>query len=95
MLHSIFNVYYVGFLDQFQDHLYWKRINKDVSGCYFQAKRLVEFVHNELMRFFIHQFVSERPRRDDDGELSDATFVCPLSLEFMDFLQHLKKSDDK
>ena len=36
------------FLDQFQDLLGWKRINKDVLLCYYQASRLVEFVSEEL-----------------------------------------------
>ena len=95
MLASIYNLYYVGFLDQFQDHLYWKRINKDVSGCYYQAHRLVKFVHDELMRFFMHQFVSERSRTDEDVLLSQPQFICKVASEFMEFMNELKSSGDK
>ena len=66
ILHSIYSLYYVGFLDQFQSLLYWKRTNKDISGCYYQAQTLVKFVHKELMHFFIHQFVSERQQGPED-----------------------------
>ena len=51
MLTSIFNLYYVGFLDQFQEILGWNFINKVIRTCYFHASRLVEFVSDELMRF--------------------------------------------
>ena len=60
MLASIYNLYDHCFLEEFQGLLHWKNINKDVRSCYFQASRLVTFVHDELRRFFIHQFVSER-----------------------------------
>ena len=52
MLQSIYSLYYVGFLNQIQSLLGWKRINQDVRGCYYQASRLVIFVHDELMRLF-------------------------------------------
>ena len=74
-LTSIYNLYYVGFLDQFQDLLHWKKINKDVCSCYYLASRLVEFVSEELMRFFIHQFVSSRSIGGNDFALSDTEFM--------------------
>lgn len=40
---SIFNYCYVGFLDQFQELLDWKRISKDVSKDYFQSRGLITF----------------------------------------------------
>ena len=49
MAQSIFNVCYVGLLDQFQDLLGWKKVNDKVSSCYYQATRLVIFVFYELM----------------------------------------------
>ena len=45
---TIYNYCYTGFLEHFQELLGWKRINKDVSSCYYQAKRLIAFVHDEL-----------------------------------------------
>ena len=60
MVQAIFNVLYVGFLDQFQSMLGWNKINKDVSSCYFHATRLVTSVFFECVRFFSHKFVSSR-----------------------------------
>ena len=94
-LQSIYSIYYTGFLDQFQSLLYWKRINKDVAGCYYQAQNLVSFVHEELMRFFVHQFVSERQRTTADDALTDAQIVSKVNTEFMQFLVDLKSSNDK
>ena len=37
LLTSMYNLYYVRFLDQFQDILGWNRINKEVRTCYFHA----------------------------------------------------------
>ena len=49
MAQTVFNYCYTGFLDEFQSLLQWKRINKEVSSCYFQATRLITFVHDELI----------------------------------------------
>ena len=94
-LASMYNLYYVGFLDQFQDLLAWKKINKDVCSCYYLASRLVEFVSDELMRFFIHQFVSSRAIEATDFALSDSQFICKIAIEFKQFLKDQKESDDK
>ena len=94
-LTTIYNLYYVGFLDQFQDHLHRKRINKDVRSCYFQAQRLVTFVHDELTRFWVHQFVGTREHTVDAKDLSNEQFVCKVVTEFMTFLRDMKLSDDK
>ena len=94
-LTSIYNLYYVGFLDQFQDLLGWKKINKDVRSCYYGASRLVEFVSDELMRFFIHQFVSSRSIVGDDFALSDCQIICKMATEFSQFLKDQQDSDDK
>ena len=53
MAQSIYNYCYVGFLDQFQELLAWKRISKDVSKNNFQSTRLITFVHDEMIRFFL------------------------------------------
>ena len=57
MLTSIYSLYYAGFPDQFQALLGWKKVNKDVCPCYFQASCLVTFISDELMRFlFVNLF---------------------------------------
>jgi len=92
MLQSIYNIYYYGFLDQFQDLLRWQRVTKDVRSCYFQAARLVTFVSDELIRFFLHQFIAEREVTVVDKQCNDSSTV---TIEFMEFLEKLKGSDDK
>ena len=57
---SIFNVCYTGVWDEFQDLLGWKRINSKVGTWYYQAICLITFVHDELLHFLTHQFVSQR-----------------------------------
>ena len=47
-----------------------ERINKEVSSCYFQATRLITFVHDELIRFLGHQFVSEHTSLFENDDLS-------------------------
>ena len=95
MLTSIYKLYYVGFLDQFQDMLEWKRVNDDVSKCYYQAGRLVTFVSDELTRFFAHQYISSISNSDGDHDLSDAASVMKITRGFMSYLRELKSSDDK
>ena len=60
---AIFNYCYHGFLEEFQDMLGWKRINKDVSSCYYQATRLITFVFEEMIRFLVHQYAECRGKR--------------------------------
>ncbi len=45
MAQAIFNYCYVGFLDEFQELLGWKRINSEVKKCYYQSTCLITFVH--------------------------------------------------
>ena len=60
MLTSIYSIYYHGFLNQSEDLPGWKGLNKDARSCYFQSSRLVTFVHDELMRSSVHQFIANR-----------------------------------
>ena len=92
---SIYNLYYAGFLDQFQSLLSWTRINKDIRSCYYQSSRLVTFVSDELQRFFIHQFVSSRSITRNDFDLSDAQFICRVATEFKQFTKEQQSSDNK
>ena len=95
MAQTIFNYCYVGFLDQFQEMLHWKNINLKVSKCYFQATRLITFVFEELMRFFSHQFISERKCTNDEDKSSDADYIARVAIEFQSYLRELKNSKDK
>ena len=94
MAQSIYNIYFVGFLDQFMDLLGWNKIYFEVSKCYYQATRLITFVHDELHRFLTHQFIAERIASPDEKDLTDAKFIMKVSIELSEFFENLKESDD-
>ena len=73
----------------------WKRINSDVSQCYFQATRLIIFVHDELLRFFTHQFISQRSLAISEDTLDDGTYLTTAALGLAEYLEKLKRGADK
>ena len=93
MAQSIFNVCYVGFIDQFQELLGWKRVNKDVSSCYYQATRLI--ILDDLMQFFSHQFFAQHSISNADEAMSDEDYITSVAIGFEDYVRDLKKCDDK
>ena len=90
---SIYNLYYTGFLDQFQELLGWKQISKEPRSCYYQCTRLVTFVAEELTRFFMHSFINGRGQQDDSS--SNAKYLCNAATRFMEYLDALRDSEDK
>ena len=94
MAQSIYNIFYVGFLDQFQDLLHWQRINSDVSSCYFQATRLVTFVFDELIRFFAHKYMSQRVPTPAEVQMNDTDYISAVALGFEGYIRSLKLSSD-
>ena len=58
MLQSIYKVFWTDILSPMKSFLGWKRISKDVRGCYFQAARLVRYLHNVLSTYLLRCFVS-------------------------------------
>ena len=80
-------------LCKFQEMLGWKRIQHDVRSCYYQASRLVKFVHDELVCYLMHKFVSDRDR--SEGTLSDEDNICKLTDDFVVYLHELKSSPDE
>ena len=94
MLTSIYNLYCTGFLDQFQDLLCWKRINKDICLCYFQVSRLVTLGSDEIRHFFNHQFVSSLSITSNGSGLSDAQFICKVATEFNQFLKEQQSNNN-
>ena len=94
MAQSIYNYAYVGFLDQFQEPLGWKRINKDVSSYYFQATRLITFVFDKLIRYFSHQYIAERSVSDTEESLNNRGYIASVTMGFINYLRTLKTSKD-
>ena len=84
MLSSIYNVYYHGFLEEFQGLLHWKweNVKKDVRSCYFQVSWLATFVHDELCQLFIHIFVSDCGRHEDEIYMSPSDFITCVAIDF-------------
>jgi len=66
-----------------------------VNKCYFQSTRLITFVHDELLRFFTHQFISERSALAGDILKPDGDYIVSVAHELRQFLQDLKSSKDK
>lgn len=95
MAQSVYNYCYVGLLDQFQELLDWKRISKDVSKNYYQATRLIPFVHDEMIWFFAHQFISKRMQSDQDDEVSNCKFIVTMAKSFREFSCALKDRNDQ
>ena len=93
MLQSIYKLWYKCLLCKFQEMLGWKRIQHDVRSCYYQASRLVKFVHDELVCYLMHMFVSDKDRSEEC--LSDKDAVCKLADEFVVYLHELKSSPDE
>ena len=56
-----------------------------VLAKYYQASRLVEFVSEELNRFFMHEFVSSHSIEGCDFSLSDPQFICKISSGMVNF----------
>ena len=47
------------------------------------------------MRFFLHQFIAEREVMAVDKQCNDSSYITTVTMEFMEFLEKLKGSDDK
>ena len=96
MAQTIYSYCYVGFLDQFQELLGWKRVNKEVSQCYFQATRLIAFVHDELNCLFAHQYVAERAETETGTDKDDdADHIVATAIGYLKRVRGLKLSSDK
>ena len=83
-------------MDQFLELLGWKRVNKEVSQCYFQATRLIAFVHDELNRLFAHQYVAERAETETGTDKdNDGNHLTATAIGYLKWVQGLKSSSDK
>ena len=58
MLHLVYKVFWTNIIGPMKLFLGWKRITKDVCGCYFQAARLVRYIHNSISTYLLQCFVS-------------------------------------
>ncbi len=92
MLQAIYSLWWPLLLP-FKEQLGWKRVNKDVRNCYFQAVRLLEFVANELMRVLLFGFVSKYPDTDVEVGKEDE-YICKCVKEFYAHIKELAFQDN-
>ncbi len=53
MLQSIYRMFWVEILNPMKTFLGWKRILRDVWGCYFQSAWLVQHIHNFMSMYLL------------------------------------------
>ena len=76
----------------------WKRVNKEVEGCYYQASRLVKLVNDELHRFTMQEFVSKKwamyKAMFADKDVQDTNVFCALSNDYQKYLREIELNED-
>jgi hypothetical protein len=97
MLQSIYIVFWTNILSPIKSFLGWKRISKDVRGCYVQAACLVRYIHNVLSTYFLRCFVSSI--FDDIAERmyerANADVLCNVAILYREWLMKSLKSSDQ
>jgi hypothetical protein len=97
MLQSIFKVFWVDILNPMKKFLGWKRISRDIPGSYFQAARLICYVHNVMSTHLLccyvsATFVNLTKRMQNHYE---ANVLCSVAKSYRDWLLDGIKSSDK
>ena len=74
----------------------WKRISKDVCGCYFQAACLVRYIHNSMSTYLLCCFVSNHFDEICEmmASLSNADVLCHVASEYCKWILDSIKSSD-
>ena len=88
MLQSIYKVFWTDILGPMKSFLGWKRISKDVRGCYFQAARLVRYIHNVMSTYLLRCFVSFRFNGISESmkECANADVLCNIAVQYREWL---------
>ena len=88
---SIFRCFWKPLLSPIMEMLGWKRINKKVSGCYYQASRLIKFINEELHRFMLHRFATEKGEGYQEMlEKGDLDVLCAFSHGYQEWLRKME-----
>jgi len=97
MLQSIYKVFWTNILSPIKSFLGWKRISKDVQGCYFQAARLVRYIHNLLSAYLLRCFVSSifDDIAESMYERANADVLCNVPILYREWLMKSLKSSDQ
>jgi len=97
MFQSIYKVFWTDILCPMKSFLGWKRISKDVRGCYFQAARLVRYIHNVLSTYLLRCFVSSTYDEITECMIDNANadVLCNLAMSYPQWLMKSVKSSDQ
>ncbi len=84
MLQSIYKLFWTNLLKQLQDIFGWKRISKDVRGCYFQASRLAKYVNHVVSTYFFRSYMHCHYEIYADGSIDDkpADQLCLIAVDY-------------
>ena len=96
MLQSIYKVFWTDILCPLKSFLGWKRISMDVRGCYFQAARLVRYIHNVMSTYLLRCFVSLRFNGISESmkESANANVLCNIAVGYREWLMESLKASD-
>ncbi len=97
MLQSIYKVFWTDILSPIKSFLGWKRISKDVRGCYFQAARLVRYIHNVFSTYLLRCFVSSTYDEISECMIDNANtdVLCNLAMSYRQWLMKSLKSSNQ
>ncbi len=97
MLQSIYKLFWTNLLKPLWDILGWKRISKDVSGCYFQAYRLVKYANNVVSTYLLRSYMHCHYEIYVNGLIHDdpADLYCLIAVNYHSFLMQLGQSTDE
>ena len=96
MLQSFYKVFWTNILSPIKSFFGWKRISKDVQGCYFQAAHLVRNIHNVLSTYLLRCSVSSifNDIAESMYERANADVLCNVAILYREWLmKSLKLSD--
>ncbi len=97
MLKSIYKVFWTDILSPMKTFLGWKQISKDVCVCYFQAARLVRYMHNVTSMYLMQCYVSSMFSDISDlmQNKCEADVICRVAVLYCSWILKQIKSSNK
>ena len=98
-LQAIHNIYWDDLLAPFLLALQWKLIYKDARKNYFGARRLVQYVFEQMVTIMMELYVSKYYEElllsfKEETDQTDDNYVCFIALSFEKWLVDLRTSND-
>jgi hypothetical protein len=97
MLQSIYKLFWTDLLKQLRGVLGWKRILKDICGCYFQASRLVKFVNDVVSTYLLCSYLHCHYDKYANGLIhhEPADLLRRIAVDYHSFLIQSGRSTDE